>query len=89
MAKHRDSKSVLASVVPVQGASNDFAARRICAFLRELGLEHADLVLRSDQGPAIVDLLNEVSRNRAPAKSFLEESPVGESQSNGMIEKGT
>ena len=87
VAKHRDSKSVLASVVPVKGASNNFAARRICAFLRELGLEHADLVLRSDQEPAIVDLLNEVSRKRAPAKSFLEQSPVGESQSNGMIER--
>ena len=87
VANHWDSKSVLASVVPVKGASNDFAARRICAFLRELGLEHADLVLRSDQEPAIVDLLNDVSRKRAPAKSFLEQSPVGESQSNGMIER--
>ena len=28
VAKHRDSKSVLASVVPVKGASNNFAARR-------------------------------------------------------------
>ena len=72
----------------MNGASNDFAARRICALLRELGLGHADLVLRSDQEPAIVDLLNEVSRKRAPAKSFLEQSPVGESQSNGMIERG-
>ena len=76
VAKHRDSKSVPASVVPVKGASNDFAARRICAFLRELGLEHADFVLRSDQEPAIVGLLNDVSLKRAPAKSFLEQSPV-------------
>ena len=88
MTKHRDSKSVLASVVPVKGASNDFAARRICAFLRELDLEHTDLVLRSDQEPAIADLLNDVSRKRASAKCFLEQSPVGESQSNGMIERG-
>ena len=87
VAKHWDSKSVLASVVPEKGASNDSAARRICAFLRELSLEHTDLVLRGDQKPAIVDLLNEVSRKRAPAKSFLEQSPVGESQSNGMIER--
>ena len=88
VAKHRDSKSVLARVVPVKGASNDFAAKRIWAFLRELGLEHADLVLRSDKELAIVDLLNEVSRKRGPAKSFLEQSSVGESQSNGMIERG-
>ena len=87
VAKHRDSKSVLASVVPLKGASNNFAARRICAFLRELGLEHAHLVLRSVQEPAIVDLLKEVSRKRAPAKSFLEQSPVEESKSNGMIER--
>ena len=65
--------------------------QRICGeahfFLRELGLKHADLVLRCDQELAIVDLLNDVSRKRAPAKSFLEQSPVGKSQSNSMIER--
>ena len=33
VVKHRDSKSVLASVVPIKSASRDFAARRILCFL--------------------------------------------------------
>ena len=88
VAKHRDSRSVLASVVPATRSRNDFVARRVCAFLRELGVEHADLTLRrSDQEPAIIDLLKDVSRKRAPAKSLWEQSPVGESARNGRIER--
>ena len=37
------------SVVSVKRSKNDFVVRRLCAFLRELGLEHAGLTLRSDR----------------------------------------
>ena len=38
VAKDYSSKSVMASVVPVKGASNEFPAKRINAFIRETGL---------------------------------------------------
>ena len=53
VAKDYSSKSVMASVVPVKGASNEFPAKRINAFIREIGLEGQDFVLRSDQEPAL------------------------------------
>ena len=87
-AKEPDSKYLLSSVVPLKGASHEFPARRLCAFLRELGMEHHDVMLKSDQEPAILDLLREISKKRLPAKTFLEESPVGASASNGVIERG-
>ena len=71
VAKDYSSKSVMASVVPVKGASNEFPAKRISAFIREIGLEGQDLVPRSDQEPALKDLLAEVGRRRIPAKTFL------------------
>jgi hypothetical protein len=88
VAKQPGTKYLMASVMPLKGASHEFPAKRLCAFLRELGLEHNDVVLKSDQEPAIGGLLNEVVKKRVPAKSFVEQSPVGASASNGVIERG-
>ena len=88
VAKDRASRSIMSSVVPVKGTRDEFVAKRVRAFIRELGLEHVDLTLKGDQEPAIQDLMNEVARIRKPAATLIEESPVGESQSNGVIERG-
>ena len=74
-------------VVPLKGASHEYPARRIIAFIKELGLEAHDLVLRSDQEPALQDLLNLIGRKRIPSKTFYELSPVGSSASNGVAER--
>ena len=87
VAKDFHSKSVMSSVVPLNGASHEYPARRIIAFIKELGLEAHDLVLRSDQEPALQDLLNLIGRKRIPAKTFYELSPVGSSASNGVAER--
>ena len=88
VAKDYDTKNLMVSVVPVKGTSHEFPAKRICAFIRELGLEGHDVVLRSDQEPALQDLLREVGKTRLPAKTFYEVSPVGSSASNGVAERG-
>ena len=88
VAKDYEHKCVMASVVPVKGSSHEFPAKRIVAFIRELGVEGQDLVLRSDQEPALQDLLAEVGKRRTPAKTFYEVSPVGSSASNGVAERG-
>ena len=54
VAKDCSSESVMASVVPVRGSSNEFPAKRINALKHKLGLKAQDLVLRSDQEPAIL-----------------------------------
>ena len=88
VAKDGESKSLMASMVPVKGMSHEFPARRLVAFIKELGMEHCDLVIKHDQEPALVDLMKEVARKRIPAKTLNEESPVGSSASNGKIERG-
>ena len=54
VAKERNSKMTMSTVVPMKGASEEWAVRRLLAFLKELGLENADVVLKSDQEPAIL-----------------------------------
>ena len=88
VAKDRETRMVMASVVPLKGASHEFPARRIRAFVNELGCEHVDIIIKSDQEPAIIDLVREVARLRAPANTLKEESPVGASASNGVVERG-
>ena len=44
--------------------------------------------MRSDQEPALQDLLAEVGRRRIPAKTFHEVSLVGSPASNGVAERG-
>ena len=48
---------------------------------------HGREVLRSDQEPALQDLMGEVARLRGDLPTVLEASPVGDSQSNGFVER--
>lgn len=88
VAKHIQTKALMGSVVPIKGASHEFPAMRIKAFCKELGLEYSDLVVKGDQEASIQDLVREITRVRAPAKTIPEQSPVGSSQSNGHVERG-
>eukprot|EP00974_Lingulodinium_polyedra_P000363 35926-Lingulodinium_polyedra.AAC.1 len=71
----------------MKGMLHEFPAKRIRAFCRELGLMNSDVIFKGDQEPALQDLLREVGRVRAPARTIPEESPVGSSQSNGHVER--
>jgi len=45
------------------------------------------MIMKSDQEPAIVALVGEIAIRRSPAKTIIEHSPVGSSQSNGIVER--
>ena len=49
----------------------EYPVRRTLSFLKEIGLEGADAVFKSDQGPALKDLLNNIA-NRRSATSKIE-----------------
>ena len=108
VAREKSTKMNLATVVPMKGASVEYPVRRTLTFLKEIGLEGADIVLKSDQEPALKDLLNTVAARRsatskiercdedeqsgdksaqAVGRTVHESSPVGSSQSNGLIER--
>jgi hypothetical protein len=86
--KDRDSRMLGAAVVPRKGTTGRYAADEVIDFIRELGCTAVPVTLKSDQEPAIIALLDEVVRRRAAVQTFIEHSPVGESQSNGVVERG-
>jgi len=73
MAKERETKMCMATMVPMKGGSIEFPARRVLAFLKEIGLEGSDVVFKSDQENAIADLLNDIAKGR-PALSKMEKA---------------
>ena len=89
VARERSSRMMLASAVPSKSTGN-FIARRIVAFMREIGCEQGDVTVRTDQEPAIKAIVTEVGKVRAAAgggKMMVEASPVKQSQSNGLVER--
>ena len=83
------TRMTMSTAVPSK-STGTFAARRVVAFLKEIGLVQCDLIVKSDQEPAIVAVVNEVGRVRAAAgggKYIVEASPVGSSGSNGVVER--
>jgi hypothetical protein len=83
------TKMTMSSAVPSK-STGTFIAKRVVSFMREIGLEHVDVIAKSDQEPAINALLLEVGRVRAANSSgryIVEQSPVGSSQSNGIAER--
>ena len=88
VAKDRASKAILGSVVPSKGTADEFPAKRIRAFINELGFEHLNVTLKTEQEASIRALADEVARLRAPAVTVREEAPVAQSASNGVVERG-
>ena len=89
VAGERASRMTLAAAVP-RKSTGTYIARRLVAFMREIGCELGDMIVKSDQEPAIMAIVTEVGRVRAASGSgryVVENSPVGSSSSNGVIER--
>ena len=87
VSKDRATRMVSAHAVPMKGAVIDWVIQRCVRDLERLG--HYDQIpLKSDQEPAIVDVLREIANLRGSRGTLSEHPPVADSQSNGFIERG-
>lgn len=72
-------------------STGTYAASRVMAFMKEVGCEYGDLTIKSDQEPAILSTIADIGKLRAAGgggKYVIENSPVGASASNGVVERG-
>ena len=58
--------------------------------MRELGIESEDVIVKTDQEPSIVHLVDEIGKRKAEAggRWIRENSPVDSHASNGVVERG-
>ena len=90
VVKEVNSKMCMATMIPTKSV-DQFVVKRVVAFLAEVGCLSGDVIVKSDQEPAIKSLAGEIGRHRAAAGGgrWVEEcSPVGASAANGMVERG-
>ena len=89
VARERGTRMTMSSVAPSK-TTREFMARRVVAFMREVGADQGDIVVKCDQEPAMASLTREIGAHRAAgggARMVVESSPVGDSKGNGMIER--
>ena len=65
----------MAAVVPTKGGTGAFAARKAMELVNECGDRELNVIVKSDQEPAIKFLMSDISRMRTSGKTLLEESP--------------
>ncbi len=79
----------LRSPVPSK-STGEYVAKRVLAFMKEVGCKHGDMTVKSDQEPAVVSVLNKVGELRAAeggGKMVSEASPVKDSKGKGLVER--
>ena len=80
--------SVWAYAIDAKGSSSlDWLARQVVGDLETVGLSQERIIAKSDQEPSIVQLQREIARLRGEASTGIENSRVGDSDSNGRIER--
>ena len=88
-ARERTTRMTMSAVAPSKG-ERQFLARRVHAFLKEIGADTGDSTLKSDQEPAMKVTLSQVSRHRAAAgggRTVIKHSAVEDSKGNGVVER--
>ena len=85
--RERTTGMTMATVVPAKGSSGQFAVLKVLEFIRLCGAEETDIVIKSDQEPAIAVLVRDVVQARRGAATVVEKSPVASSGSNGVVER--
>ena len=82
--KDRDSKIVFSDIVEAKGQGTSGTIQRIVDNISRLG--YKQVIIKSDQEPALIDLINGIIEFRDDP-TIPRHSPVGESQSNGLVER--
>ena len=88
-ARERESRAVLSTVVP-RKTTGEWICRRPMAWLRVIELESVDIIVKSDNEPALTSLIASWGTMRAMTSGsmmIIENSPVGRSKINGIVER--
>ena len=87
VAKDRRSKCVFPVPVPQKGVDpEEYSTRQLLRVLDYLG--YSEVILKCDQESALGKVIGNVKMHRGPGtQTGVENSPVGDSKSNGLVER--
>ena len=81
------TKMKKAVVVPNKGSTGGFAAKMVLDLINECGDKDRDVILKTDQEPAIKFLVDDVCVHRTGARTISEPAPKNSKGSNGVVER--
>ena len=89
VGREKKTKMTMSTAVPSK-STGKFIVDRVWAFLQELGIEGQDVIIKTDQEPAVKHLVDEIGRRKAMVggRWIKENSPVDSHASNGVVERG-
>ena len=85
VARDRGTKMTTSTVAPSK-TCDKLIAKRVVAFMKEIGADQVDITIKSDQEPALIALVREIGSHREAGgggRMVVESSPVG--HSHGMV----
>ena len=80
-ARERSTRMTLATAVPKK-TTGAYLQNRIKGFFNEIGVLHGDMIIKTDQEPAIKAIVEDLGKVKAAdgsGKYIVENSPVGSS----------
>ena len=80
-------RSIWAYAVSTKGASETWVAEQITEDLETVGLSQERIIVKADQEASITDVQRAVVQARSGLGTALEQSRVGDSNSNGRVER--
>ncbi len=86
--RERTTGAVFGVAVPSNGGSGKFVVDRALDFVEEVGDKVDKFIVKTDQETSIKYFVKDFIEERGEGKIILEESPVGSSGSNGVVERG-
>ena len=83
-----ETRSIWSYAVERKGASEEWVIHQICEDIETVGLKEDRIIIKDDQEPAIIDVAKQIALNRGGRfGTALDNSRVGDSDSNGTIER--
>ena len=79
--------SVWSYMVENKGSGDGWIGEQINEDLETIGIAHERIIVKSDQEPSIIDVAKDVARARQMNGTAIEHSKVGDSNSNGKVER--
>ena len=64
VVQERTTRMTMAAALPSKGSSA-YISKRVVAFMKEVGVAHGDVLVKSDHEPAVRTILDDVGRMRA------------------------
>ena len=71
VGRDKETRMTVAHVVPMKGADMEWVTEQAARDLFRFGI-HGDVILKSDQEPAIVDVRKKISKLRGPRRTINE-----------------